>query len=133
MGRRYDKLNDYQMVIAGLYWHFVDLVWIFISHSFICGRSEIWKNKNILNTLVFILVMHRNRASFQLIYKRLVLLFVLSISYAVDAAEIQGYLRWFLVTVFAFKGGPCVGVFIYGMERMAFLYAIMLRHFFYWL
>ena len=28
---RYDKLNDYQMVeVAGLYWHFVDLVWIFI-------------------------------------------------------------------------------------------------------
>jgi len=28
---RYDRLNDYQMVeVAGLYWHFVDLVWIFI-------------------------------------------------------------------------------------------------------
>ena len=28
---RHDKLNDYQMVeVAGLYWHFVDLVWIFI-------------------------------------------------------------------------------------------------------
>ena len=28
---RYDRLNDYQMVeVAGLYWHFVDFVWIFI-------------------------------------------------------------------------------------------------------
>ena len=28
---RYDKLDDYQIVeVAGLYWHFVDLVWIFI-------------------------------------------------------------------------------------------------------
>lgn len=28
---RYDRLNDYQIVeVAGLYWHFVDLVWIFI-------------------------------------------------------------------------------------------------------
>jgi len=28
---RYDRLDDYQMVeVAGLYWHFVDLVWIFI-------------------------------------------------------------------------------------------------------
>jgi cytochrome c oxidase subunit 3 len=28
---RYDKSNDYQIVeVAGLYWHFVDLVWIFI-------------------------------------------------------------------------------------------------------
>ena len=28
---RYDRLDDYQIVeVAGLYWHFVDLVWIFI-------------------------------------------------------------------------------------------------------
>ena len=28
---RYDRLDDYQMVeVVGLYWHFVDLVWIFI-------------------------------------------------------------------------------------------------------
>jgi cytochrome c oxidase subunit 3 len=28
---RYDQLDDYQIVeVAGLYWHFVDLVWIFI-------------------------------------------------------------------------------------------------------
>ena len=58
-----------------------------------------------------------------------ILLFVLSaFSYAVDLAEIQGYLRWFLVTVFAFlKAGLVVGVFMHmAWERMAFLYAIML-------
>jgi cytochrome c oxidase subunit 3 len=28
---RYDRLDDYQIVeVAGLYWHFVDLVWVFI-------------------------------------------------------------------------------------------------------
>lgn len=28
---RYDRLDDYQIVeVAGLYWHFVDLVWIFL-------------------------------------------------------------------------------------------------------
>ena len=28
---RYERLDDYQIVeVAGLYWHFVDLVWIFI-------------------------------------------------------------------------------------------------------
>ncbi len=28
---RYDRLNDYQIVeVAGLYWHFVDLVWVYI-------------------------------------------------------------------------------------------------------
>ncbi len=28
---RYDRLNDYQIVeVSGLYWHFVDLVWVFI-------------------------------------------------------------------------------------------------------
>ena len=28
---RYDRLDDYQIVeVAGFYWHFVDLVWIFI-------------------------------------------------------------------------------------------------------
>ena len=58
-----------------------------------------------------------------------ILLFVLSgFSYAVDYAEVQGYLRWFLVTIFAFlKAGLVVGVFMHmAWERMAFLYAICL-------
>ena len=58
-----------------------------------------------------------------------ILLFVLSaFSYAVDIAEVEGYLRWFLVTIFAFlKAGLVVGVFMHmAWERMAFLYAIML-------
>ena len=58
-----------------------------------------------------------------------ILLFVISaFSYAVDIAEVEGYLRWFLVTIFAFlKAGLVVGVFMHmAWERMAFLYAIML-------
>ena len=58
-----------------------------------------------------------------------ILLFVLSaFSYMVDYIQVEGYLRWFLVTVFAFlKAGLVVGVFMHmAWERMAFLYAITL-------
>ena len=58
-----------------------------------------------------------------------ILLFVLSaFSYMVDYMNVEGYLRWFLVTIFAFlKAGLVVGVFMHmAWERMAFLYAIML-------
>ena len=58
-----------------------------------------------------------------------ILLFVLSaFSYMVDLMNVEGYLRWFLVTIFAFlKAGLVVGVFMHmAWERMAFLYAIML-------
>jgi len=58
-----------------------------------------------------------------------ILLFVLSaFSYAVDWLQFEGYLRWFLITIFAFlKAGLVVGVFMHmAWERMAFLYAIML-------
>jgi cytochrome c oxidase subunit 4 len=58
-----------------------------------------------------------------------ILLFVLSgFSYMVDYINVEGYLRWFLVTVFAFlKAGLVVGVFMHmAWERMAFLYAITL-------
>ena len=64
-----------------------------------------------------------------------ILLFVLSaFSYAVDLMQVEGYLRWFLVTVFAFlKAGLVVGVFMHmAWERMAFLYAITLPPLFCW-
>ena len=49
-------------------------------------------------------------------------------AYMVDYINVEGYLRWFLVTVFAFlKAGLVVGVFMHmAWERMAFLYAITL-------
>ena len=58
-----------------------------------------------------------------------ILLFVFSgFSYMVDYMNVEGYLRWFIVTVFAFlKAGLVVGVFMHmAWERMALLYAITL-------
>ena len=58
-----------------------------------------------------------------------ILLFVLSaFSYMVDYMNVEGYLRAFLITIFAFlKAGLVVGVFMHmAWERMALIYAIML-------
>ena len=54
-----------------------------------------------------------------------ILLFVLSaFSYAVDLMQVQGYLRWFLVTVFAFlKAGLVALVGILAVDG-AFVYYI---------
>ena len=57
------------------------------------------------------------------------LLFVLStFSYLVDYFHLQGYLRWFLVTVFMLmKAGLIVAVFMHmRWERLALVYAILL-------
>jgi len=64
-----------------------------------------------------------------------ILLFVLSaFSYMVDYMNVEGYLRAFLITIFAFlKAGLVVGVFMHmAWERMALIYAIMLPPCFCW-
>jgi cytochrome c oxidase subunit IV len=56
------------------------------------------------------------------------LLFVLSaMSYLVDYFNIEGYLRWFLITVFMLlKAGLIVSVFMHMLwERLALIYAIL--------
>ena len=44
----YEKRGHYEMVEkVGLYWHFVDLVWVLFLHFFIWYKFRTWRKENI--------------------------------------------------------------------------------------
>src|SRR5713226_3905545 len=134
----------YEVVeITGLYWHFVDRVWVFIFAFF-----YLWWGRRMTNAAIHIegpqpslhihvhdaLASGVSHAKGQQHPIKLYLvvwgwLFVLSTcSYLVDYFGLHGYLRWSLILLFmVLKAGLIVAVFMHmAWERLALAYAILL-------
>src|SRR6266436_6374735 len=111
------RKGKYEIVeIMGLYWHFVDLVWVFIFAVF-----YLWLGKMAAHV-------EGQQHPIGIYLKIWGLLFVLSTaSYLVDYFHFQGYLRWFLIILFMLlKAGLIVAVFMHMLwERLALMYAIL--------
>ena len=117
------RKNRYEIVeTMGLYWHFVDLVWVFIFAFF------------------YLLVVHTTSREFNRCQTKANNIQFPSTSgfgaccscsapppYMVDYVAFQGYVRWTLIIIFMMlKAGLIVAIFMHMMwERMALIYAIL--------
>src|SRR6185312_11594601 len=115
------RRGQYESVeIMGLYWHFVDLVWVFIFAFF-----YLWRGGAMAQAEAREHGLHGHATSTQAVVHaqgqqhpiKLYLvvwgwLFILSAcSYAVDYFALQGYLRWgLIVTLMTLKAGLIVAV-----------------------
>ena len=128
----------------GLYWHFVDLVWVFIFAAFLSLVENHGTRRGAATSRGGATRSRRGATNtpprgqhhiegqqhpLGIYFKIWGLLFVLSTaSYLVDYFHFQGYLRWTLIIVFMLmKAGLIVAVFMHMLwERLAMVYAILL-------
>jgi len=122
-----NRKGTYETVeITGLYWHFVDLVWVFIFASFICGRGAheqshgnrrrpgAWRKASNIPVAIYLWIWRCCCVQHLLLPR--------------DYFHLQGYLRWSLIIIFMLvKAGLIVAIFMHmAWERLALKFAILI-------